>query len=187
MLSAISVNRECCSHQAISHCSPQLWTPRGFRMQKKRTVLIFEDRFQWAQTCHLPIQRKALNSLTWNAWFSLISSNLLKFSYLFFVCLNSCTPWLLPYLFGAVLQSYRRGCVPGLSPQSDCWMKHNSLVLGCLFSGKILAMINRRLHKLAPVHLSNSISNLPFRAHSTLTPLSSLFLKLTQSLFTCYT
>ena len=48
-------------------------------------------------------------------------------------CKMSCVSWLLPYFFGAVLQSWLRDCLLGLSPQLICQIKHNSQPLGCAF------------------------------------------------------
>ena len=70
--------------------------------------------YQWAQTSHLHIHRKVLNSLTWHIWFSLINNNLLMFR--------------LPALVAKLLyvsaprlasseqfyQGYLRCCFPGL-------------------------------------------------------------------------
>ena len=53
---------------------------------------------------HLPIHRKALNSLTWDVWFSLINSNLLIFRLPGFCC-KSYISWILPYLFRAASPS----------------------------------------------------------------------------------
>ena len=52
--------------------------------------------------------------------FFAISSNLLItffFSFFFFVTVKiSYMSWLLPYLFGTVLQNYLRGCLAGYGP-----------------------------------------------------------------------
>ena len=53
---------------------------------------------------HLPIHKKALNSLTWDVCFSLTNSNLSTFWLLGF-CWENYTSQLLSYLLGAVLQS----------------------------------------------------------------------------------
>ena len=85
-------------------------SPRQLRCRSK-------EWFQWAQTSHLPIHRKMLNSLTWDIWFSWINCNLLMFLLPGLCCKNSCISWLSPCLFTAASQSYLRCCVLGLSPQ----------------------------------------------------------------------
>ena len=50
-------------------------------------------------------------------WLVFFSSNLLKFQLPGPCGETSCASWLLPYLFGAVPQSYLTGHVRGLSPQ----------------------------------------------------------------------
>ena len=48
-------------------------------------------------------------------------------------CKRSCISWVLPYFFGAVLQSCMRDCLVGFSPQLICQIKYNSQPLGCAF------------------------------------------------------
>ena len=149
MLPAISGNRGCCRHQAITLQPPWVVSPEGtqdgnrmpaikqsvtaatpkhapwggLRMRKHRILApeswgaYQRNDFSEPRLLHLPIHRKALNSLTWDVWFSLINSNLLMFWPLGLCCKNSHIPWLLPSLFRSVPQSYLRGCLPGLSPQ----------------------------------------------------------------------
>ena len=74
-------------------------SPRQLRCRSK-------EWFQWAQTSHLPIHRKMLNSLTWDIWFSLINSNLLMLWLAGFCCKNSYISCLLRYLLGADPWSY---------------------------------------------------------------------------------
>ena len=50
-------------------------------------------------------------------WFSLINSNLLMFRLSGLIFKNSYVSWLLPYPYGAVLQSHLRGSLLGLRPQ----------------------------------------------------------------------
>ena len=99
--------------------APQRCTLQGLRMRKHRTVAPDSwgadqrNDFNEPRLLHLPIRRKALNSLTGDVWFSLINSNLLMF-WLPGVCWkNSYVSSLPPYLLGAALQSYLRCCVPG--------------------------------------------------------------------------
>ena len=110
MLAAITVNKGCCSYQAITlqwcrwwalrklrietGCPPsssqpfhptQQCTLRRLRMRKHRLLgpdswgAYKRNDFNELRLLHLPIHRKALNSLTWNVWFSLINSNLSMF------------------------------------------------------------------------------------------------------------
>ena len=63
---------------------------------------------------HLPTYRKVLNSLTWDIWFSLISTNLLLFRLLDICCklLYNLTP---PHpSWEHFSQGYLRHCLPGL-------------------------------------------------------------------------
>ena len=71
--------------KASATAAPQWWTLRRLRMEKYRTLAPESwgadqrDDFIESRLLHLPIHRKALNSLTWDVWFSLINSNLLIF------------------------------------------------------------------------------------------------------------
>ena len=58
-----------------------------------------------------------------------MDSNLLIFQLPHLCCKN----WLLLYLFGAVAQSYLKGCVMGLGPQEVHRIKNNSQLLGRAF------------------------------------------------------
>ena len=73
-------------HLAVNHCIHPWWcTLRGLRMRTHN--ILFPDGwgtyqkndFSECGLLHLPIYRKALNSLAWDIWFSLISSNILMF------------------------------------------------------------------------------------------------------------
>ena len=81
---------------------------------------------------HLPIHRKALNSLTWDIWFSLIRI-LWCSNYLVSVAETPICPASPAYLFGAVPQSYLRCCALGLSPQFCPPNKTLTRLLGCHF------------------------------------------------------
>ena len=109
-------DKQAAHHQAISHCScPKQCTLRGFRMAKNRILALDSysvyqrNDFNELRLLHLPILRKELNSLTSDVWFSLINNHLLLFQLPGFCCKNSSISWLLPYLLGAVPQSYLRG------------------------------------------------------------------------------
>lgn len=84
--------------------------------------------FKEPRLLHPPIQRKALTSLTWDVYFSLINSEVLMFLPPPFLqkLLNVLTP-LLP------LQKAPWGYLLGLSPQKVCWIKCNSQLLGWAF------------------------------------------------------
>jgi len=77
---------------------------------------ISKEWFRWAQTLHLPIQRKVLNSLTWAIQFSFISINLL-----FLLPAPPCTTPIYPSSPLTSLeqfsQGYLRCCLLGLSPE----------------------------------------------------------------------
>lgn len=86
MLPAISISKGCCGHQAFSHSShPQWCALRGYRTEKSKMLALGSQGayqridFNEPRLLPLPILRKMLNSLTWDAWFSLINSNLLMF------------------------------------------------------------------------------------------------------------
>ena len=77
-IGALSVSKESCGHQAISYCSSALHPstkvhPEGIQNGETKTLIldvlrcIWKEWFQWAQLLHLPLYRKALNSLTWDA------------------------------------------------------------------------------------------------------------------------
>ena len=151
MLPAISLNKGCCSHQAITLQPPWSWALRKLRIETRclpssstslllpphpwlctqRRLRMREHKiltpeswgayqrndFSELRLFHLPIHKKALNSLTWNIWLSLINNNLLKFWLPGLCCKHSCISWPPLYFLGAVPQSYLRFCVPGLSPQ----------------------------------------------------------------------
>ena len=129
MVPALSVNKGCCSHQAIIVMLPQ---PSGQLLQPPINDVPWRDSAgestgHWPQTaevhtkgmisvspdcCIFPYTEKVLNSLR---YLPFLNSNLLKFWLLGLCCKNYI--WLLPYLFGAVSQSCLRCCVPGWSPQ----------------------------------------------------------------------
>ena len=109
-------------HLAVSLCShPPTVYPEEIQDEKHR--ILAPDRwgerndFSQPWFLHLPIHRKALNSLTWDVWFSLVYSNLLMFRPPGLFCKNFYISWLLPYLFRTVPKSYLRVCILGLSPQ----------------------------------------------------------------------
>ena len=118
-------DREAAYHQAkpVSHCRhPQLYTLRGFTLVKNWILTLDSwgayqgSSFIKPTLLHLPIHinRKALNSLTWEVCFLF---NLLMFWLLVFVAKTPIHP-------GSSLTSlehplsYLRGCLPGVHPQN---------------------------------------------------------------------
>ena len=97
--------------QSPHNPTPPLCPLRGLGMRKLRILAPVSwgayqrDDFSEPRPLHLPIHRKALNSLTWDIWFSLINNNLLMFRLPGLCCKNFCISWLPPYLFGAGPQS----------------------------------------------------------------------------------
>ena len=100
-VTATSVNNGCCNHHIIGISGWKQKRPAIYQSTAAATLqMVHPDEtqdertqatgprdlswtskewFQWAQTLHLSIQRKALIPLTWNAWFSLINNNILMF------------------------------------------------------------------------------------------------------------
>ena len=145
MLAALSVNKGCCSHQATAanpvspegtqdgdkqaaclHAMATAAAPRGAPWGDSG----------WERTGHGPQAAKVLtkgmismspDSCVFHTQKSakctnlrclvFFSSNLLKFQLPGPCGETSCASWLLPYLFGAVPQSYLTGHAWGLSPQ----------------------------------------------------------------------
>ena len=129
-LPAVSVNKGYVCPSSITH-------PGETQDEKAQDILTPEswgayqkNDFSEPRLLHLSMHRKALNSLNWDSWFSLINSNLLMFWLLGLCCRNSHVSQLLPYLFGAVFQRlYSKLNVLGFVP----WIKHNSQLSGCEF------------------------------------------------------
>ena len=138
MLPAISVNKRCCSHQAITLQPPRWCTLRRLRMRKHRILALDSqgayqrNDFNEPRLLHLPILRKALNSIAWDVWLCLINSHLLMSWLAGVCCKNSCISSFLSYLFGAAPQSWE-AVSRVWSSQNVHWVKHNSQLLGCAF------------------------------------------------------
>ena len=96
----------------------ETWDKKAQDTGPKYLRCISKEWFQWAQTLYLLIHRKALNSLTWDIWFSLINSTLLMFQLPGLYWKNSYISWLPPCLFDEAVPGHLRSCVPGLS--SNC-------------------------------------------------------------------
>ena len=131
-------------HQTLSLCSyPQRCTLRGFRIEKNRILALDSsgeyqrNNFNKPRLLHLPIHRKALNSLTWDVWFSLIRINLLMFWLPVFVCLLVLQklPYILvhPSLLYDGPSALSERLSPGLKSSVSHWIKHHSQFLGCAF------------------------------------------------------
>ena len=97
MPSAISVNKECCSHEAIT-LQPPWVSPEGLSMRSTeiRHIRHITGMISGSLGSYPPIHRKALHFLTWDTWSSLIDSNLLVFQLPGLDCKNSYTSWLPP-------------------------------------------------------------------------------------------
>ena len=159
MLLAISVNKACCSHQhhitlqpaqqwaqresrwAKALQPPQQRIPRPLRLRNHRILAQVakahtKEWFQSAQNLHLPIHRKAPNSLTWHLWFSLINNDLWMFWLFDFLRQNS--PYILvstpaPASLEQSLSIIWDAVSQAWSPQNVRWIKDNSQLLDYAF------------------------------------------------------
>ena len=129
---AISIHKECQSHQRLQPSNMSQWALRKLRAEKNICYLAAirlqplpavspEETQMWKyrilapngwgayqrnyfsepRLLHLPIHRKALNSLTWDVWFSLINNNLFFFNVFWSIialqwCVSFCfiTKWI---------------------------------------------------------------------------------------------
>ena len=129
----------CQAHLVVNHCSyPWQCTLRRLRMRKLGTLApdswaaCQRNDFSDPRLSHLTIYRKALNSLTWNIWFSFIKSNqsglLLqkkkKLLHILVLPLTSLEQFL-RVIWNAVSQAWVLTFV--------LQIKHNSQLLGCAF------------------------------------------------------
>ena len=131
MLPATSVNKRCYSHLSIilqlpdsepwgtsgwkqdAHSlAPQMRDPLTMRILRMRKCRILAPDSWGANkgmisvsldACIFP-NRKVLNSLTWDVWFSLINNNLFKFQLPCLCCKASYVACFLSYLFRAVIR-----------------------------------------------------------------------------------
>ena len=130
---AISINR-CHSHQRLQPSNVSQWA-RKLRAEKNTWHLaatpcgepwgnlgcvriLASDSWGAYQRNDSsdPIHRKALNSLTWDIWFSLINNNLWRSWLPGLCCKTPIYPGFSPRLLGAVSQSYLKRCLLGCSP-----------------------------------------------------------------------
>ena len=88
---ALSVNKGCQRHQQLQSTWMVMvnwWTLRKLRMWKHRRLVPYNwvaykrNNFSKLRLLHFLIHRKALNSLNWDIWFSLISNYLVGLSIL---------------------------------------------------------------------------------------------------------
>ena len=91
------------------------WGDSGWQYRPQTAEVHIKGTISMSPDLHLPIQRKALNSLTWDDGFSLINSNLLMFWFIVFVAKSPlyCVP---PLPLQSSLSEVRC-CDVGLSPQ----------------------------------------------------------------------
>ena len=137
---AILMNKGFCSHQAITLQPPGWWALREPRMETMPTNAatasgvpwgdskwenpgprelrcISKEWLQGAQVVHCPTHRKALNSLTWENWFSFIHSNLLILTTWSFVVKIQTSGCLLASLEQSLRINWEAVSCLGLTPQ----------------------------------------------------------------------
>ena len=111
---------------------------RPWEMWKKHRTLapdswkaLERNDFREPRFSHLPVHRKALNSLTWDIWFSLINNNLLKFRLPVPCCqfLYNLTPPLLRW--NSSLRISWDTVSQAWNPKTSHQIKHNSQLVGC--------------------------------------------------------
>ena len=116
-------------NQAAATC---YWEPWGTRKVKTQTLAseswdAYErNEFSEPKLLHLPIYRKALNSLTWDIWFSLIHKNTFDVQT---TCplLKTSPPAFLEEFYQGYLRCYLRdSCLKNFHQ-----IKHSSQLLGC--------------------------------------------------------
>jgi len=91
---------------------------------------------------HLPIHRKALNSLTWHNWFSLINSNHLMFWPPGLCYKNSYVHWLLTLPPWSSPSKISESLSPGLRYSESPPIKHKFQLSYCVFSPPLPPSIN---------------------------------------------
>ena len=115
MLPAVSVNKGCCSHQPITFQPRWQWALRELKVETgcppsshqplQPPLTVHPEDAEDGETpdlgpdrcteiseprlLHLPKQREAWNSLTWDTWLSVINSNLLNSDYQVFFFLQN--------------------------------------------------------------------------------------------------
>ena len=101
-----------------SHCL--WWAVRKLRMWKHKVLApeswgaYQRNDFSKSRLLHLPIHRKALNSLACDFWFSLFNGNLLMFLLPALCCKTPIYPGSPPHLLRAVLSGLLEMLLPGL-------------------------------------------------------------------------
>ena len=111
-------------------------SPKGIQDVKNRgywpwvTEIHMKEMTSVSWLLHLPIHRKALNSSTWDIWFSLINNNLLMFRLCVAKLLYHLDP---PHTSSHELsQGYLRCCLSAWSPKHFHQIKYNSQPLDCI-------------------------------------------------------
>ena len=115
-------NKECLqssSHQTAATPSSAAWRNSGWENtgywpQIAEVYVHQRNDFSELRLLHLPTHKKALNSLTWDIWFSLINNNLLTFQLPALCCKNSYISWLPPCLLRTVFSTLSKMLSPGL-------------------------------------------------------------------------
>ena len=109
--------------QQPSDCSHSLrWALRKLGMWKHRILApeswgaYQRNDFSEPRLLHLPRQRKALNSLPWEIWFSLFNNNFLMFPITCPSLQNSYISWLLPSPPWSSFSEPSETLSPGLQP-----------------------------------------------------------------------
>ena len=94
--------------RSLPRSYPQWCTLMGLRTGVPRVLVLGSwgayqsNDFSDPRLLHLLTLRKALNSLTWDIWFSQFNSNLLMFCLPGLCCKTPYLSWLLPYVFAAI-------------------------------------------------------------------------------------
>ena len=134
------LRKENTCHQAATRLQPlPTVSPeeRKLGMWKCRTLAdswraYQRNDFSEPRLLHLSIHRKALNSLTWVIWFSLINNNLLMFPTIRTLLQNFYITWLLPAPpQSSSLRVTWDAASLVWSPQNSHQIKYNSQLLSC--------------------------------------------------------
>ena len=88
---ALSVSRQDCSQQASRHCSSPSGAPwwGSGRRETGQLRRLWRNDSNKPKLAHLPAHIKALSSLMWDVWFSLINSNIFLFFFYFLAMVHN--------------------------------------------------------------------------------------------------
>ena len=122
--------------QQPSDCSHSPWWAPG-KLRMLKTQAIAQDSWDAYQrndsnkprVLDFPIHKKALNSLTWVMWFSLMNNSLLMFSLLVLCCKACIQSGSSPCFFRVTWDAFSRVW----SPKNAHQIKHNFQLLGCKY------------------------------------------------------